>query len=168
MTSFFTPRTSDGRLFEEEQILIAIWVSWLSGCPAIANQHSLRLRKALGKDDSTACRKALLARNWEDAFNSELRAMLSYAEFQTRHTGKFSAEHRARLTAHHFTCDEIQQAEELIHQVQLACKTGNRNLLQSKGGKVCRSRRRYGRAATRGNSAYRPTIRTMHNRFHGC
>jgi len=110
MTSFFTPRTSDGKLFEEECILIAIWVSWLSGCPAIANQHSLRLRKAIGKSESTACRKALLTRNWENAFHSGLRALLSYAEFQSRHPGVFSAEHQARLKKQNFNQREEKSA----------------------------------------------------------
>lgn len=133
----------------------------------MTNQHFLRLRKRIGNERCSEIRRSLLTRNWRQAFPKPICALLAYVEFQTRHSGKFHPELREALFTNGFSEPQVDEIEECILQAQLACKTGSRRLQQSRGGKVCRSRRRYGRAATRGGSAYRPSMRTWHSGIRG-
>lgn len=167
MTNISTPSLFHGINAAEDRELLAIWVCWLNRHPALVNYHAVRLCHLIGAQEGKRWRKALLNRRWEGTFTPPTRAKLHYAELLACQPKQLTAEHRNRLLKCGMDPTEIQLLHQAVAYYQYTCISPKGFGARARQRKTSTVRRRNRRYQALSQTAYRPIMRTMHNRFQG-
>ncbi len=163
MNRNLTSPPQPGKLDVQTRLLIALWASWSCGNPAQSARYTQRLGERVDRQTSMRLRKAILSRNWGEEFDPATQAMLSYVENLALRPQQPSMELRRRLLSKGYSDATVMEIEELVDRILAECRTASARRQSYKRKRPSRYRRR-----TRAfRSAYRPMMRTMHNRFNG-